>query len=396
VATHLGARFWQLWSTSGLSNLADGVFKTALPLIAVTLTRDPVLVAGVSTAGALPWLVLALPAGAMADRHDRRRLMLRANAVRATALAVTSFLLVTGTSSIWLLYAVALVAGTAEVVHDTAGQSMVPLVVERDLLARANGRMFAVELAANEFVGPPLGGVLVGVGAALATATPAGLWVIAIGALHLVRGRFRVERVGQSRVSTDIAEGVRFVASHPVLRTLSVMTGAFNLASSAVGAVLVLRAVGPGSAVGLDSTQFGLLLTATAVGSVVGTFLVAPVEQRLGSLPTMALGLVMGAVFILAPALSTQVVVVGALFAVGGAGTMLWNVPAVTLRQRLTPGELLGRVIGAQRLVAWGTRPLGAILGGLLAERVGLAPVFWSMGALVLLTLPMLRKIARD
>src|SRR5689334_7448148 len=140
----LGGRFWRLWLTSGLSNLADGVFKTALPLVAVTLTRDPVLVAGVSTAGTLPWLLLALPAGALADRHDRRRLMLGANTLRALALAASTALLLTGVSSIWLLYAVALVAGCAEVVHDTSAQALLPQVVEREQLTSANGRMFAV------------------------------------------------------------------------------------------------------------------------------------------------------------------------------------------------------------------------------------------------------------
>jgi MFS family permease len=157
----LGLPFWRLWSASGLSNLADGLVKIALPLVAVTLTDSPGLVAGVTLAVTLPWLLFALPAGALADRVDRRLAMVTANVVRAAAVAVLAVTLVLGLESspaaIWALYAVALLLGTAETVYDTCAQSILPQVVSRDRLPRANGRLIAAELTANEFVGPPLG-----------------------------------------------------------------------------------------------------------------------------------------------------------------------------------------------------------------------------------------------
>jgi MFS family permease len=158
----LGRPFWQLWSASALSNLADGLVKIALPLVAVTLTDSPGLVAGVTLAVTLPWLLFALPVGALADRVDRRIAMVMADVVRAAAMAVLAVPLVLGLESsaaaLWVLYAVALLLGTAETVYDTCAQSILPQVVARDRLPRANGRLIAVELTANEFVGPPAGG----------------------------------------------------------------------------------------------------------------------------------------------------------------------------------------------------------------------------------------------
>jgi MFS family permease len=192
----LGLPFWRLWSASSLSNLADGLVKVALPLVAITLTDSPGLVAGVTLAVTLPWLLFALPAGALADRVDRRIAMVTANIVRAAGVAILAVTVLLGLESspaaIWALYAVALLLGTAETIYDTCAQSILPQVVARDQLPRANGRLIAAELTANEFVGPPLGGLLVAAGVAVAFATPAALWAVAVGALLLLRGGFYV------------------------------------------------------------------------------------------------------------------------------------------------------------------------------------------------------------
>ena len=204
----LGRSFWQVWSASSLSNLADGLVKVAMPLVAVTLTDSPGLVAGVTLAVTLPWLLFALPVGALADRVDRRLAMVTADVVRAAGVAVLAVPLVLGLESsaaaIWVLYALALLLGTAETVYDTSAQSILPQVVPRDRLPRANGRLLAAELTANEFVGPPLGGLLVAAGVAAAFATPAALWAAAVGALLLLRGSFAVSRKKPTMVSTAL------------------------------------------------------------------------------------------------------------------------------------------------------------------------------------------------
>jgi MFS family permease len=248
----LGIAFWRLWTSSALSNLADGILKVVLPLVAIRFTDSPTLIAGLAFALTLPWLLFALPAGALADRLDRRRAMLGANTARAALLAVLALTVRVDIGSIWVLYVVALCIGIAETIYDTSAQSILPLVVPRDRLSRANGRLYAAELTANQFVGPPLGGFLVAAGAAIAFATPAALWALAVAVLLLVHGRFRIQRDRPTTMRADVAEGLRFLWRHHLLRTLAVMVGVFNFASNATWAILVLYAVGPASAMGLS------------------------------------------------------------------------------------------------------------------------------------------------
>jgi MFS family permease len=384
----LGVPFWRLWSASALSNLADGLVKIALPLVAVTMTDSPALVAGVALAVTLPWLLFALPAGALADRVDRRVAMLTANVARAAAVAALTVAVVLGLESsgaaIWVLYLVALLLGTAETVYDTCAQSILPQVVPRDRLARANGRLIAAELTANEFVGPPLGGLLVAAGIALAFATPAALWAAAVGALLLLRGGFSVPRREPTTLRADVAEGLRYLWRHRLLRTLAAMTGLFNLATNATFAVFVLFAVGPHSAMHLTEAGYGLLFATIAAGSLVGAILADPIIRRLGRSRSLALGILGGVGTVGIAAVTTSPLVIAAAFLVGGLGNAVWNVVAVSLRQRITPDRILGRINSSYRLVAWGTRPLGAAAGGLLGQLLGLRVVFGVAAALIL------------
>ncbi|WP_445156053.1 MFS transporter [Arthrobacter sp. Hor0625] len=380
----LGASYWKLWSASGLSNLADGVFKIALPLLAIQFTQSPTLVAGLSVAATLPWLLFALTAGALADRLDRRKLMFWANLGRGVLPALLVAAVVLDLGSIWILYVVALAVGVAETLYDTSAQSILPQVVHRDQLSRANGRLYAVELTANQFVGPPLGGLLVAAGVIAGFTVPAALWLAAAGGLLLVRGTFRVEREQKTTLRFDVAEGLRFLWHQKTLRTLAVMTGVFNFASSAAFAVMVLFAVGPTSAMHLSEVGFGLLLTASALGAFVGSFIAERVEARLGRSKSLALTILGGALLVGAPAMTDNPYVLGPILFVGGMLIVLWNVITVSLRQRITPNRLLGRVNSAYRLLAWGTMPLGAAAGGLLAQLLGLQAMFGIMGALTL------------
>jgi MFS family permease len=378
----LGGAFWRLWSSDALSNLADGILKVALPLIALEFTRSPTLIAGLAFAFTLPWLLFALPAGALADRIDRRRAMLAANIARATIVGVIALGAAFGFGSIWILYIGAFTVGMAETIYDTSAQSILPQVVKRDLLPRANSRLYVAETVANQFIGPPLGGVLAATGAAIALATPAGMWLVAVGALLMMRGSYRVERTGKTTIRADIAEGLRFLWRHSVLRALAIMTGVFNLASNAAFAVFVLYAVGPTSPMRLTEPQYGILLTSLAAGSVAGSFLAVPLERRLGRVRTIALSMIGPALTVAVPALTTNVWAIGAAFFVGGVTIMMWNIIVVSFRQRATPDRLLGRVNSAYRLVAWGTMPIGAAIGGALAQWLGLTAVFAIMTVL--------------
>jgi MFS family permease len=286
------------------------------------------------------------------------------------------------TSAIWVLYAVALLLGTAETVYDTSAQSILPQVVPRDRLPRANGRLIAAELTANEFVGPPLGGLLVAAGVAAAFATPA-----AVGALLLLRGGFAVRREESTTLRADVAEGLHYLWQHRLLRTLAAMTGLFNFATNATFAVFVVLAVGPDSAMGLTEATYGLLFATIAAGSLIGALLADPIIRRLGRSRSMLLGILGGVATVGIPALTTIPLVIAVAFLVGGITNSLWNVVAVSLRQRITPDRILGRINSSYRLVAWGTRPLGAAAGGLIAELLGLRAVFAFAAAVILATL---------
>lgn len=383
-AIRLGSGFWKLWTSSALSNLADGVMKVALPLVAIRYTDSPALIAGLTFAFTLPWLVFALLAGALADRFDRRRLMLVANAARAAFLACLTLAMVAGAGSIWLLYAAAVCIGVAETVYDTSSQSILPQLVGKDALSRANGRLYAAELTTNQFIGPPLGGFLVALGVGLAFGTPVLLWVAAIGMLLLVRGRFTTDHPRTTTIRADIAEGLRYLGRNTLLRTLAVMVGGFNFASSAVFTVFVLFAVGPSSAMKLTDPGYGLLLTASALGSVLGTFLAEPAERLLGRSRALTLTILGSLLTVATPAFTTNPVIIASGFFVGGVTVSIWNVITVSLRQRVTPQRLLGRLNSAYRLLAWGTMPLGAAAGGLIAQFFGIPAVFLTMGIVVL------------
>ncbi|WET80852.1 MFS transporter [Amycolatopsis sp. QT-25] len=382
--TSLGSAFWRLWTASSLSNLADGIIKIALGLVAVQLTRSPALIAGLAFVSSLPWLVFALHAGVLADRVDRRRAMLTANVFRAGLLTALAVVIAVDLGSIWLLYVIALGLGLAETLHDTAAQAILPQVVGRARLTRANSRLYAGELTANEFAGPPLGGFLVTAGAFTAFATPAALWLVSVAALFFVPGSFRAEGTRDTSVREDLVEGLRFLWTNRILRILAIMVGGFNFATSAMLTIFVLYAVGPASAMGLTTQAYGFLLATIALGGFAASFAAERIELALGRSRALILGLLTGAALVGIPAVTTNPYVVGVVFFLGGAGIVVWNVVVVSMRQRLIPDHLLGRGTSGHRLVAWGTKPLGAAAAGLLAEAFGLRPVFTVMAAVIL------------
>jgi MFS family permease len=394
----LGRNFHKALVASGFANLADGVFQVALPLLAVQLTRSPLLIAGVTVAARIPWLLLSLVAGALADRLDRRQTMIRVNLVRTVLLGGLALAVATDVANLAMLYAVALLLGIAETLFDTSAQSLLPAIVDRDDLTRANSRLFAVELVANTFVGPPLGGLLAAAGMAVALGMPAAAYLAGAGCLALIAGGFRAVGAGPAgptRLRDDIAEGVRFVWRHPVLRPLAFMLGVQNMAFAAMYAVFVLYAVAPGP-MGLSEAGFGVVLAALGVGSLVGTWLAVPAERRLGRVRTLVISVVLTGASLAVPAVTASPVLVAASLVVGGVAMVLWNVVTVSLRQRITPDRLLGRMNASYRLVGWGTMPIGAVLGGFLAETLGLRATFAVAAALVLVLLPGFRFVTEE
>ncbi|MFN8518079.1 MAG: MFS transporter [Chloroflexota bacterium] len=391
----LGPDFWKVLGSSGASNLADGIFQVALPLIAASLSDSPLVVAGVPIAGRLPWLVFVLFAGAIADRVDRLRTMRNVQLARVLILGLMTLLAMGGQLGIPVLYVVAFALGVGETLFDTSAQSLVPNIVRPAQLSLANGRLYAVELAMNQFVGPPLGGVLVGIGIPVALGGSVVGYALAALGLALIAGSFRAKRVGPpTSVLRDIAEGWRFVVGHRLLRTLAIMVGVMNLASNAVWAVFVLYAISPGP-MGLSDAGFGILMTTLALGSVIASLLTPRLEARFGPGRVVWASVVINCVSLGIPAITSNVLVVGASFVAAGFGAVSWNIITVSFRQRITPDALLGRMNATYRLFAWGTQPVGALLGGIVAELFGLESVF-VLGAVLIAVLVLARGIVTD
>jgi MFS family permease len=402
--TSIGARrprlsgsYWRLWWANAISSTGDGAFVAALPLLAVTISRDPRLVAVVTAAGYLPWMVLSLPAGALVDRYDRATLMWRAQAVQAAVVAAVAVLVIFRIASIAVLGLAGLLLGCAEVVFSNAAQAVLPDLVPPELLARANGSQQVSLTVGETFLGPPAGSLLFAVAAAL----PFGLDAISFaGSAALLARMPRIRReTGQPKVAirAQIAEGLRWLYRHRLLRVVAVLLGVFNFANQMGQAVLVLLAT---QTLHVGTRGYGLLLAVTAVGSVAGGLVSPAVTRRLGLLPSLIIaGAVDAAVFV-GLGLAPDPAVAALMLAGQGLAVTMWNVVTVSLRQQVVPAHLLGRVNSVYRMLGWGLMPLGALAGGFVAHAAGLRAPYIVAGLLcglcLLAAVPLLLAANRD
>jgi MFS family permease len=384
----LGPEFAKLWTANAISNLGDGVTLVAGPLLAASLTRDPRLVAGLVVAPRLTRLLFSLLSGALVDRLDRRRVMVGVDAARSLAIGLLGVAVLLDLATLPLLYAVFFALGTAETLFDNAAVSILPAVVAKEDLAKANGRLLGAQMVANELAAPPLGGLLFATAAAVPFLLDAGSFAAAAALIAAMSGRFRVERPEDGPPTTlrgEIAEGVRWLVAHRLLRILAVAIALMNLTLSAALAIFVLYAQ---ERLGLGPVGYGLLLSSLAVGGIAASLVAERLIGWLGPATTMRLGLVIETSTHLVLALTRSPLVAAAISALFGFHAMTWSVTSLSLRQELVPARLLGRVNSAYAVFGVGSLSIGAVVGGLLAARFGLTAPFWcSFAAMVLLTL---------
>ncbi|SFW79592.1 MFS transporter [Amycolatopsis australiensis] len=354
----------RLWWASGIDNLGTGAFTAAVPLLTVTVTRDPRLVALVSAAAYLPWLLVALPAGALADRHDRAGLMWRAQAVQAALAGTAAVLTACGAAGVPLLAVTAFGLGAADVVFGTAAQAILPDLVAKPMLPRANGGQQAITTITGQFAGPPLGSLLFGVTAAL----PFGLDAVSFAVSAAVVATLP-RTAGSLRTRPVVRDGLAWLLRHRLLRTLALLLGVNTFCGQLANATLVLLVT---QLVHPDARGYGLLLAGAALGSVLGGLVNARVVAAVGSRPALVTALAVNAGAFAGIGLSRDAVMLGAFLAVNGFVTTLWNVVTVGLRQQFVPSALLGRVTSAYRLLGWGLIPAGTLAGGLVAHELGL------------------------
>ena len=336
-----------------------------MPLLILGLTTNPVLVALVQVALGLPWLLFSLHAGALIDRMDRRTVLWVADASRAVLAATLMVLVALGAQSVPALFVMAFLEGTATVAFRAASPAMLPSLVRREDLGRANGQIQTGSVVSGGFVGPALGGVLYPLTALAPFAAQSASMLVSVLCLRRLPKRPPVrEEARATTVGSDIREGLRAVFADRVLRSLAVTT--FLLASSTgmLQAVLVLHVV---ETLGAPKSAYGVLFTVFAAGCLLGTRLTAKARARFGARPCLLLAAFLGAVSLLTIATAANVFVAGTGMAVLGVASMIYNIAAVTVRQERTPDALLGRVSSVSNLVGIGGIPLAALVAGSIA-----------------------------
>lgn len=409
---HLGKAFWRLWAASTAANLSDGVHRVAFPLLAITLTRNPVLVSAVAAATTLPWLVVGPLAGLAVDRWDRLRLLWIVNAARVLVVVVLVVALVANRASIALLIGAALFLGVGETFVDNATQALVPRTVAPARLERANSRLYGAQVITGQFLGQGMTGALFAlavlapfaVGAAalltatiftvvLSTTTPetprtpnvSPSWAqdrtartspgrrLSAGTQRdsTAAGSFATEA---GRAFTEIAQGIRWLLSQRLLRSLWLTLAALGFASGAFWGVIALYAT---QVLHLGPTGFGLMLAVGACGSLLGSQIAPGLRTRMGTPGAMYLGVGLVVVSGVGLALTRSAALAATLMVLNGVGVLVWNVVGVSLRQRVVPDVLLGRVSAAFSMAAVGAATAGALVAGTVAASISLPTVFW-------------------
>jgi MFS family permease len=380
----LSRDFWIFWAGQATSNLGSSFTTLALPLLVYRLTGSAVNLALSSAAAFLPYLLFGLIIGAWVDRTDRKRLMIRVDVAQALVIASIPALAALGHLSIWWIYAMGFVGSTLGICFSSAEFAAIPSLVRSDDLVTANGRIQASYQAVS-IVGPLLAGLLAAVmPIERVLYIDAASFLVSAGALALLRTSFNaVERRVPTTLRRDIAEGLRYVLGHPVLRNISLMMALVNFVGATTGAQIVFFARQHLSA---STAQVGLFYAAGSAGVIVLSLAAGPLRQRY-PFSKVALSALMAdglcTIALAAVAWYPADLVIWALLS--GFG-ILFNINTGSLRQAIVPNHMLGRVMSIAGVLAWSAIPIGTLLGGWAIQRTGnVALVYGGIGVLTVL-----------
>jgi MFS family permease len=386
--------YWLLWSGSGLSNLGDGIRLTALPLLAATLTRDPLAVSGVLAATTAPWIVFGPIGGSLVDRIDRRLLMTGGQTARGLVVAMLAVLVALDLVTMTHLYITGAVIGLGEILVDTSSQAAIPQLAGGMQLEKANSRLIAAELVLNDLAGGPLGAFLFAAVAFLPFGVNAGTFLVGGLLIALIRTPMQDEREHRRHnMRSDIVEGLVFVWNHEFFRGLALVVAIANFSLGAGGSILVLLAI---EQLGTTEAQYGLMVGVGAAGGLVGALVASRIALRVGRRWSMTIGTAVLALGQLLLAAAPDGIWATAGLSLGLFGVSLFTVVGRTLRQALTPDRLLGRVVASFRLVGIGALPIGALLGGWVARATGLRTPYFVSSILIALAAGLVHRVARS
>jgi MFS family permease len=386
LPARMGTPFRWLVGSAWIGNLGDGIALAAGPLLVASQTSDPLLVALAGLLQRLPWLVFGLHAGVLADRVDRRLVVIAVDLLRAAVLVVLVAALVTGAVDIPVVLVAMFLLGTAEVFVDTTSATLLPMVVARADLGIGNARMMTARITMNELIGPSVGAALFVLGMA---------WPFVVQAVCVLLGALLVSRMvvpplpvtqGPRHVVRDIAEGFRWTWGNPAVRTLTLAIVTFNVTWGAAWSVLVLYA---SDRLGLGPIGFGLLTTVGALGGIAGTAGYDWLERHASLAAIMRVGLVVETLTHLGLALTTTPWVAMVILFVFGVHAFVWGTTSRTVRMRAVPPQLQGRVGSLYSIGVFGGIVAGQALGGVIARIWGITGPFWFafVGSAVMLAL---------
>ena len=384
----LGHDFSRIWSASLITNLVDGVLRLAAPLLAVSLTEDPILIGALTALGLLPWLFFAIPIGAMVDRFDRRKALILGNGLRAVIALFIAFAVSQGFINIWLLLISVFFFGICEVLVDTTSQAVLPQILDKSNYERGNSRLQISEVIVSQFAGAPLSGLLYAVSIALPFFFSTTGFILA-GLLILL---FPFEReinvrkegdAGQAKLGLkgDIKFALNYLYQDKQIFSIVVITtllGFFYSLSNAIAPLFILKELN------VSPALFGVVLAIQGVGALAGSIAAPMVSKYLGRGKALAINVFFASLLVIFIGLSPNAYFFVAVSVLIGFTISVWNILLMSLYQSLIPPELYGRIHGARRTIVWGLMPIGALLGGVIA-RGGLRLPFLIGGSIATL-----------
>ena len=367
----MGPAFNRIWASSIVSNLSDGVMLAAVPLLAISLTDSPVLIAAIGAMVMLPWLLFAIPIGVMVDRVDRRYILAGSNAIRSAVVGVLALLIAMDHVTIYWLLAAAFIIGVCEVAADTTAQSLIPQILEEKDFEKGNSRLQISETVIQGFIGAPISGFIY----ALAIYLPffihsfgfaiSALFALSIPIKYLQDVRKEDEDKIDRHFVADMKFGIAYLFSQKILRRLVVTTATIGFCYSMGTATIVLFII---KELNLPERYFGVILAIEGLGAITGALVASRMSSKFGRSEVMTVAIFVSSAMLLLQGFSPNIYVFVALGTVTGFVISQWNILLMATYQTIIPNELYGRIHGTRRTLVWGTMPIGSLLGGVLAS----------------------------
>lgn len=386
----LGREFSFLRTSSAISLFGDGIRTAALPLMAALVSRSPSGVSLVAVAGELPWLLLSLFSGVVVDRSQPGGVMWRVSTVQGIAVGAFAFWALVALPPLWTLVVLAFLLGAGETLYRTASTSLVPDIVRSTHLDRANSRLQGVQMVGFQFLGPLAGAAIFAAATGAPFVVDALSFVAAAVLIWLIRRPEASPPAPRGAILPDMAHGMRWLWGNHHLRVVALALCIATMGIQLGSTMLVLLIA---QTLHASQTAYGIVLSVGAVGGLAASLFAGRLRSRLGPGRLLALSITSMGVAVTVVGLSTSVVLVGAMYALGSFGVVTWSVQSISLGQRLIPRPVMGRVTSAYRLVGWSGIPIGTALSGVIATAFGLRVPILVGGVMLLCCLALLPKL---